>query len=227
MNPRVTPDRIENAYRQLGYKLNWGFLTCPVANFQNPSTLLVALNPGGGRGDAGDPSWERQKMYSQEEGNEYVVGDWNEDGNPGNAPLQRQIQGLCRFINQPIEALASANFVPFQSPTWAELPNKEQALAFARELWADVIEGLAPRYVIALGTEAGFAMKTLFGVDTLIERKINWGSVKVRFGSAKHGSRFVILPHLSRYQVFNTDGSENDHSSALREAFGLNGAACA
>ena len=52
MNAKITFDRIETAYRRLGYDLNWGFLTCPRDKFLDPRVLLVGLNPGGGRGDA-------------------------------------------------------------------------------------------------------------------------------------------------------------------------------
>jgi hypothetical protein len=221
MNPNVSFDRIEQIYAQLGYQMNWGFLTCPVRNFENPTALFVGLNPGGGRPEEeADRNWSRQKDFSRESGNDYLVGKW-EDFPLGQAPLQLQVQSLCKFIDVPIQQLASANFVPFQSPTWAALKRKEEALAFARELWCDLIDGITPRYVISLGQVVGAELRNLFGVGEMSEIPTGWGATKVRFGDTSSGGRLVILPHLSRYKLFNRDGSENRYSPPLRKAFGL------
>src|SRR5438309_9552031 len=108
----VTFERIEDAYRHLAYNLKWGFLTCQRDKFLNPRVLLVGLNPGGGRGDGEKSNWERERRFSQEEGNSYLVENWGEnDDDRGQAPLQLQVQGLCRFIDADIADLASANFV--------------------------------------------------------------------------------------------------------------------
>lgn len=222
MNANVTFERIENEYSRLGYNLNWGFFTCPRDNFIDPRVLLVGLNPGGGRGDGHDPTWERQKTFSQEEGNSYLVENWGEhDGDRGRADLQLQVQGLCRFVGINIADLASANFVPFQSPSWRELPRQAEALAFARELWRDLVSDIKPEITIALGLQVGYELAQLFGVDRLNSIKSGWGSTKIRFRNIPSGGRLVILPHLSRYRLFNPDGSENRYSPALKAAFGL------
>ena len=223
MNTNVTFERIDDAYRQLGYSLNWGFLTCPQCKFNEPETLLVGSNPGGGRGDEHDPSWERQKSFSQELGNSYLVEQW-EPYECGEALLQLQVQGLCKFINVNLADLASANFVPFQSPSWRELPRQNEALAFARELWSDLVSEIQPKVVIGLGLQVGHELARLFGVDRLKEVNSGWGAIKIRFGDTRYGGRLVILPHLSRYRLFNSDGSDNRYSSPLRVAFGLESA---
>ena len=222
MNAKITFDRIETAYRRLGYDLNWGFLTCPRDKFLDPRVLLVGLNPGGGRGDGDNPNWVRQKMLSQEDGNSYLVENWGEnDGDRGDAPLQLQVQGLCKFIDTDIAELASANFVPFQSPSWRELPRQNEALTFARELWSDLAREFRPQLVIGLGLQVGGELARLFGVDHLNAVDSGWGAIKLRFGHTRSGGRLVILPHLSRYRLFNPDGSENRYSAALKVAFGL------
>ena len=220
MNANVTFDRIESAYCRLGYDLNWGFLTCPREKFLDPRVLLVGLNPGGGRGDGDDRSWERQKVFSEEGGNSYLFGEW-EPHELGQAPLQLQVQGLCKFIDVNLADVASANFVPFQSPSWGELPKQAEALAFAREIWCDLARDIKPEIVIGLGLQVGYELARLFGVDRLNAVNSGWGATKIRFGQTQSGGRLVILPHLSRYRLFNPDGSENRYSSPLKVAFGL------
>jgi len=222
VNAKVTFERIESEYRRLGYNLNWGFLTCPRDKFIDPKVLLVGLNPGGGRGDGDDPTWKRQKIFSQEEGNSYLVENWGEhDSDRGHADLQLQIQGLCKFIGLDIADLASANFVPFQSPSWRELRRQAEALAFARELWRDLVSEIQPELVIGLGQQVGQELARLFGVDRLNVINSGWGAIKIRFGDTRSGGRLVVLPHLSRYRLFNHDGSENRYSAGLKVAFGL------
>ncbi|MEO8723517.1 MAG: hypothetical protein ABI395_08360 [Sphingobium sp.] len=213
MKPSVTQERIEDAYRTLGYRDGWRFMSCPQANFANPSTLLITLNPGGGAGqDVANPTW------SQERGSAYLHEAWG-DRPVGQESLQIQVQKLFEMIDQPIDKAGSAYFIPFRSARWANLENRDKAVAFARSLWVDFSQGMKPKYVICMGNIVGKYMKDLFGAERLEKRPTGWGNISLSMGETASGGRFVILPHLGTFKLF----SNKNCIPSLRTAFGIEG----
>ena len=209
MNPNVTRDRIENAYKSLGYQDSWSFMACPEANFADPRVLFVTLNPGGKEGlDWGDPQW------SQERGSSYLHESWGEKPE-GKASLQIQIQRLFDLLSVPIDEVASGYFIPFRSRREKTLPEKSDAVSFALALWKDVIQGLTPEYVICLGMTVGNHMKSLFDIKYVEKKCTGWGNVKMSVGHTSYGGRFVILPHLSTFKLFSSDKCISHFRAAL------------
>ena len=214
VNPNVTQERIQRAYRNFGYKDGWRFMSCPEGNFANPSTLLVTLNPGGRAGiDVENPTW------SQERGSSYLHEAW---GNRpiGGESLQIQIQRMFEMLGQPIDNVASAYFIPFRSARWNDLEHKEEALAFSESLWADLCAGLNPKFVICIGSTVGTYMSRLLAVRNLQKRPTGWGKVTLQTGFTEKGGTFVSLPHLGTFKLF----SNSNCTPYLRNAFGLEAA---
>ena len=207
MTVTVTPERIEAAYRRLGYKSSWRFMTCPERQFDDPEVLLVSLNPSG-RVEHG-PSW------SQEEGSAYVVESWDGQA-PGADTFQVQIQRLVHHLDSTFERVASAHFVPFRSQRWAELAHSEEATRFARELWKDFVGGLRPKYVMCLGTTVGKYVPALFGTRPLLKKQSGWGNVSISVGQTSHGGQLAVLPHLGTFKLF----SRAECAPFLRTAIG-------
>ncbi len=207
ISPKVTPERIEIAYQELGYRAGWRFMTCPTANFDAPKVLLISLNPSG-RVEHG-PRW------SQENGSAYTIESWDGQA-PGGDTLQVQIQRMVKHLGCTIDEVASAHFVPFRSQRWAELRNPREALNFARALWADFVKGLNPKYVICLGTTVGKYAPAMFGVNQLERKQTGWGKVSLSVGQTRDGGQLAILPHLGTFKLFSRDAC----TPFLKLAFG-------
>ena len=196
ISPKVSPERIDAAYRELGYKAGWRFMTCPIANFSTPKVLLISLNPSG--------SVEHGPRWSQEEGSAYVIESWDRQA-PGRDTLQVQIQRLISHLGCSFEQVASAHFVPFRSPRWADLTRPKEALHFARLLWADFSQSMSPEYVICLGTTVGKYAPAMFGVNQLTRSKTGWGNISLAVGRTRTGGQLAVLPHLGTFKLFSRD----------------------
>lgn len=194
MNPNVTSERIEAAYRHLGYQIGWRFMTCPEEQFENPEVLLVSLNPSG-RVEHG-PRW------SQEAGSAYVVESWDNQA-PGKDALQIQIQRLVEHLSCTFEQVASAHFVPFRSQRWADLDRSSEAVKFAHGLWSDFVGGIKPKYVACLGTKVGAYVPQLFGVNRLDKKRTGWGNISLSVGQTSYGGQVFVLPHLGTFKLFS------------------------
>ena len=119
---------IELAYqhRLIAYpeaRWGWSFMYTRQTALTHAKVTLIGLNPGG---DQEDKSWEPTEI------NAYIDQRWGK--NKGLSPLQEQVGLLFDALGvQPNEVFA-ANFIPFRSPSWSQLPDKEGALAFGRSL---------------------------------------------------------------------------------------------
>lgn len=194
MNSSVTPERIEAAYKRLGYKAGWRFMTCPEKQFQNPRVLLVSLNPSG--------TVEHGPRWSQEDGSAYLMESWDNQL-PGRDTLQIQIQRLVAHLGANFDEVASAHFVPFRSQRWADLAHPREAVAFAHSLWSDFVEGMAPEYVICLGTTVGQYIPRLFGVNALAKKRTGWGDISLSVGRLKSRGQLAVVPHLGTFKLFS------------------------
>src|SRR5256885_11040285 len=128
--------QIETAYSRLGHKYGWRFLTCPQSGFvTNPKIALITLQPGGAR-----DYFPELPRHSQERGSAYLVENWDGRGT-GRDPLQRQVRmffsALASRIGAPsgdklLAESLSSHFVPFRAPSFNDVPNKHETLAFSR-----------------------------------------------------------------------------------------------
>jgi hypothetical protein len=208
-NKYFNAEAIEQEYPRLGHTLGWRFITCPVSNADSPEALLIGLNPAG-RAIHG-PSW------SQELGSAYVVESWG--GAPeGKANLQVQVQGLVGRLGLSFEKVLSAQFVPFRSPSWAELPRQAESVAFAKKLWFEFVSSIRPRSVICIGHEVSDHLKGLFGAQRLSNRPSGWGNQNIRVGKGRDGLDFMSFPHLSRFTLFTSSKCQDALDSIFSKA---------
>jgi hypothetical protein len=200
---------IEKEYRRLGYRLGWRFITCPNENAATSKLLLVTLNPAGR--EVHGPSW------SQELGSAYRVESWG--GYPsGESPLQRQILQMFVFLGLRDSEVFSAHYVPFRSPSWAELDHKVEAEAVGIRLW----QWLKPRVhfdrIVCVGKDKpASALAALFDAKFDASVGLGWGNVTADRYVLSDGRPLIALPHLSRFAVFGRKQS----NQPLRELFGL------
>ena len=206
--PIVQAAEIEKECRRLGYKLGWRFITCPQANAARAKLLLVTLNPGGR--EIHEPSW------SQEEGSAYTVESWK-GLPPGREGLQQQVQRMFALVGVSEEEVFSAHYVPFHSPSWAELDRKAEAEAFAKKLWIWLQPSLTFERIICIGKETGKPIASLFGAALECSLPVGWGAVTADRYRLPDGRSLIALPHLSRFGLFGR--LQGTH--ALQELFEL------
>lgn len=206
---------IEEAYKKLGYKRGWRFMTCPERNLASSRIVVVTLNPAGHA--PGGPDW------SCEKGSAYVIEAWpkqitrNKQTAPidtlspdklpkrpvGRAPLQIQFQRMCALLPVDPNNVFSAYFVPFRSPRWDQLENEDDALAFARGLWRWVFTRSPAKTIYCIGKNAAHReILNLLAARHVEDIPTGWGNIRVDVSANKDGYRVIGLPHLSTFKIF-------------------------
>lgn len=207
--PIVKAAEIEEACRELGYQHGWRFITCPQANATKAKLLLISLNPAGR--ELHGPSW------SQEDGSAYRIESWGGLA-PGTSNLQRQVQHMLALLELRDEQVFSAHYVPFRSPSWAELDRKAEAEEFARTLWGWLAPRVSFERIVCIGKEKpGKPMAELFGGVFERNMPVGWGNMTADRYRISDGRQFIALPHLSRFSIFGRP----EGAQALRELFEL------
>lgn len=192
-------NRIRREYDAGDYGLGWRLLAGPAQTLCSARIAFLGLNPGGSSENTGHGE------YSVENGSAYVVESWA-GHRPGESPLQRQVRALFSNLSvDPVQVLAG-NLIPFRSPSIKELPNKNRALAFGKDLWHDILDAARPELVIAMSDDATRAVASILGAEAARRIPLGWGTVTgVR--SDYPGGTLVGLPHLSRFRIFGRDKS--------------------
>jgi hypothetical protein len=204
----LNAELIEAEYKRRGYRLGWRFMMSPERMLQTASIAVVGLNPGG-RGVHG-PSW------SQERGNAYLIEDWAGHP-PGYAPLQVQVQKMCALAGSDIQTTFAAQFVPFRSPRWADLPNKNEAVKFGRSLWSWALERSPAVTLLCLGKYgAAPHLAELISASMVARLSAGWGDQTIDVYRDGKGRRIIALPHLSTFRLFGRSASENAFLKALK-----------
>lgn len=205
--PIVQAAEIEKEYRRLRYRYGWRFITCPQGNASSAKLLLVTLNPAGR--EVHGPAW------SQEKGSAYRVESWN-GLPPGTSNLQRQVQQMFATLDLRDDEVFSAHYVPFRSPSWAELDHRQEAGIFAQELWRWLKPKLSFDRIVCIGKDKpGKPMAILFGATYETSLPVGWGDITADRYRLKDGRPLIALPHLSRFGIFGRTAGEG----ALRELF--------
>jgi hypothetical protein len=168
----MTPHDIDREHDRLGYALGWRFMMAPERNLRTSKIALISLNP------AGDTYEPNTSAWSQEGGSAYVIESWKKKG-PGQETLQRQVQGLCRALGTNVSEAFSAVFVPFRSPSWDELPRRNEAKVFARVLWRWVLPQSPASTFICIGKEVGPEIATILGARPLESKSAGWGQIRI------------------------------------------------
>lgn len=205
-------EQIESEYQRLGYRLGWRFLMGPMRTLTTARVAVISLNPGGDRPHG--PDW------SSEDGSAYRIEAWRWRGRiqpPGQDPLQRQVQRLCALLHVHPDDLLAGQFVPFRSPDWGSLSNKPEALAFARRLWSEVFARHQPEVVTCIGKSPhGPEIAALLDARLVDRIPAGWGDQMLERYAFDGAKRLIVLPHLSRFQLFGRAAS----AAALSQAFG-------
>jgi hypothetical protein len=208
-------NEINTAEKELGHKLSWRFLTTPSKTLTSGAKIaFIALNPGG------DEIPLDHEKESSEIGSAYIYENWNSDG------LQQQVQALFReiAINQNesnYEKLMNeslmAYYIPFRSPNYKSLKQKDESRNFAFRLWSEILRKISPELIITIDRKTFDDIHKILATKVGLELKkgrnfpTGWGNYTVDVNSYKMTERSTVLarfPHLSRFKIFNRPASE-------------------
>jgi hypothetical protein len=202
--------QIDKEYDRLGHTLGWRFLTCPGAVLSaKTEVVFVTLNPGG---NVDRPEHPR---LSCEDGSPYLTESWSGQ-RPGRSNLQVQVQALYKRFGISFDETLSGQLVPFRSPSWEELPRREESLAFGQRLWAQVIKIVKPSLVIGMGKKKlRQPLRQILGTPIeSIDVPVNWGPVSAGLDWFP-GCALITLPHLSRFGIMTRPQSESAISELI------------
>ncbi|MBA3810049.1 MAG: hypothetical protein H0X27_00075 [Caulobacteraceae bacterium] len=197
---------IEDAAKEFDNGLGWSLLYCPWANLSKSEVALITLNPAG---------HERSTGVSVEEGSAFVHQDWLGKG-VGRESLQLQVKQLCDIAAVDPDEMLAGCLVPFRSPSWAELPRREEALRFGVSLWRKLLGDRRPRLTFTLGDVAYQQIHAIFGAGATKMAPSGWGKIYIS-ASDYPGGRLVGLPHLSHYKLFSDNSPGLERRKILEE----------
>ena len=201
-------ERIERAYSASSNKLGWRFLASPDCVLEEAQVAFLGLNPGG---KFAPPDHAEFAMLS---GSAYVDEKWA--GHlPGDSPLQRQVRALFKCLAVEPEDVLAGNLVPFRSPNWISLKDRDHALKFGIELWRDVLAHACPKLVIGMGREVTTALAVVLGARNEQRIPIGWGRITGMRADFDNGT-LIGVPHLSRFRIMLRPESQD----GLRRLFG-------
>lgn len=194
----LTRDEIDKAYRDLGNEKGWTFMACPEARLRSAEVAIVGTNPGGG---GPKDSWVYGGIWSCEKTDDFAF-----DGDR----MRPQIEAWHDLLGVARDATFCAQYVPFRSPGWSDLPRKSAALAFARRLWAPVLELSPASLFVTMGKVPGRQLATLMDAGpTFAQLYSGWGDEMIEVYVAPNGRSVVAMPHPSRYPLFGR-GAESE-----------------
>lgn len=200
--------RIREEYRRRGDRLGWRLLASPEACLDKAKVVFLGMNPGGSR-----PRPDHAE-FAMPRGSAYETESWK-DAPPGCSKLQKEVRALFGLLKERPEDVLAGNLVPFRSPNWKSLQDRQGALNFGISIWKEILARAQPQIIIAMGTEARSAVKALVGADRTRSIPLNWGAVHGECGPCRFGW-FVGLPHLSRFPVASREESRPAIRQLLR-----------
>jgi hypothetical protein len=190
---------IEAEYNRLGHNLGWRLLTCPARNIATAKVALIAVNPGGEECEV--------SRWATDAGSAYVTERWKRRP-AGEERLQKQVRRMFELMQVTPDEVLSGYLVPFRSRDWNSLPEKALSLDFGMRIWRAILERARPQIVIAFGKDIAVHVVSLLGATAKQQHKSGWGEQTIdtfRFGSS---GKLIVLPHLSRFALFNRPDSE-------------------
>lgn len=192
----MNADAIQAEHDRLGYQLGWRFITGRAANLATSPVAVIGLNPGG--------SVRHGPAWSQEDGNAYVTESWR--GRPaGSAPLQQQVQSMLHTVGvRDPHSVFTAQFVPFRSPRWKDLPNRKEALAFSERLWAWALPRSPAKLILCIGQkESAPRLARLLRAGQARSLPSGWGACKIDRYETRDKRVVLGLPHLGTFKLFS------------------------
>lgn len=201
---------IERAYKSnKNLKFGWRFLYGPKSTLKtNNGMLILGLNPGGS---------EFQIIASVESGNAYLreIEEWP-------TQLQNQMRLLFEQIDKNnwrsfLNKTLTSNFIPFRSPDFQSLPDKNYCLNFSENLWGKILQEIILKTIICIGNgkfSSYRLIKDLLSKQDWVviqEEKIPlWANFTLKLSTiTKNANTISIigLPHLSRCPIFGKNKS--------------------
>jgi len=175
-----------------GYSLGWRLLYSPPAVLESARVAFIGLNPGGA---TRPPEYAE---FAMQRGSAYVTESWGAP--PGTSKLQRQVRALFQMIGEDPDRVLAGNLVPFRSPSWEALPNRDSALQFGTRIWREILNEVRPQLVIAMGGATSDALNGLLNSKRPQRISVGWGNIA---GERSEFDRGVLvgLPHLSRFGI--------------------------
>lgn len=201
----VQSDEIERAYQESGNRLGWRLLASPARTLAGAEIAFIGLNPAGRIEPLGHP------RFAPESGSAYCDEVW------GNAPagesrLQRQVLALFKALNVAPENVLAGNLIPFRSPSFECLRNREGSLKFGADLWSRIIRRARPSLVIVMGREVEKAVVGALSAELETKEVLGWGNPAGGQITGRRwkfdGGLIVFLPHLSRFGVVTRKASQ-------------------
>ena len=204
--------KIEAAYTGQGHQLGWRFLATTRRTVAGDAEVaFLTLNPGGEEADPTNPS------ASCEGGSAYLCEKWPIPGKaprrygPGEAPLQRQVQGMFEWLGRDPNTTLSAYFIPFRSRSLNELVAPNTAWPFAVSLWRGLFRAVQPELIVCLGEDVERGLRQVFEAEGGLPRTrapypVGWGS-QTAWVTCYRERVLLRLPHLSRFKIFDRSES--------------------
>lgn len=196
---------IEGAYRELGHEYGWSFMGTPADRLLNADVVFVGLNPGGG-GPGDNCDYGHHWDFAGE--NAYFEEKWGP--NETDSPLQVQIKEWHRLLDLKPNEVTCAQFVPFRSPTWSSLPEKDASISFSKSLWKWLLEVSPACLFVTMGKLPAFYLAELMGGRLVAQLPTGWGLQLIDVYDTPTKRRIVAMPHPSRYRLFGRAGSASE-----------------
>ncbi len=213
-------ESISAAYKRLGHRLGWRFLAGPRRTFTSRAPFaLITLNPGGAHENHAHP------RTSSEKGSAYWIESWK-GCQPGTAPLQLQFQELFARIVTIVDAKESpqafvedrvlaAHFVPFRSRSLDTLHRRSESIAFARQLWAELLAEWTPRTILTIDCVTFENLRGIISnrpAEVVARQRFptGWGrstaeAFRFRMSERAESVTLARLPHLSRFRLMSRE----------------------
>lgn len=208
---RALSERPELGDRGMG----WSFMYCPESRLRTARVGIIGLNPGAD--EASRELHAKQADWDWPDGGmAYLDQPWGPNGTLN--ALQQQIAVMVSALGLVSDDIFAAQFVPFRSSSWAELPDRAMAVDTCRPLWEHVLQRSPTiRLWISLGKDAGRELAKLTGAEAPpIRMRVGWGNQCAELFTASGAPAILALPHLSRFRIFTAKGAEEAFATLNR-----------
>lgn len=193
-------NEIKSAYKSSGNQLGWRLLYSPPSVLDGAEVAFLGLNPGGAN------TQPEQAEFAMTRGSAYVNESWK-GAIPGKSKLQTQVTALFQRLGVQPENVLAGNIVPFRSPSWKALKDREHAIDVGRSIWSQILEHSQPRLIIAMGSNAFAEALQITGASNCSRHSLGWGRIKGTRADFDRGN-LIGLPHLSRFSVITRERSQ-------------------
>jgi hypothetical protein len=222
-------ENIREEYKSNSNDMEWRFLQTSINTLaHNNGILFITLNPGGKYGE------KYQPVESCEEGCAYLAESWRGRA-PGKSRLQVQIQLLFKEIANRVgvqdfrtimENSICGHFIPFRSPSFDSLKEKDRTIEFSRILWQKVLSNLKFQLLLCIDNTTykniTEILTKLLYLKVQEERyPIAWGDYRCSIANfEKDGQKITLvwLPHLSTFSIFGREKSKEAVKKIMDEA---------